>query len=252
MADPIDTLGDDWLEEVEESPAQETEVVETEVATEPEPSEGPAVEETPEEVEAKREKFNPVLYREAKDERAARQAVERERDELRRQLESQPKPAAQRAPDPYEDPVGYNDFVQAQVKQTEWNMRAEMSGRFAEQKYGKEKVDAAVEWAREQGVKDPYLGPRVQSQASPVEFVVEEYERSLVLQTLSGKGLDAYVEEQIAARAAQGGIVSQPAGQPVIQKPASPPRSLASAPNAGGNKAPANADWGEVKFALDS
>ena len=251
MADPIDTLGDDWLEE---SPGENTESVVDDVIDTPEqePEQEPApVEETPEEVEAKREKFNPVLYREAKEERAKRQEAERRLADVERQLAAQPK-TQPKAPDPYEDPVGYNEFVQAQVQQTEWNMRAEMSGRFAEQKYGKEKVDAAVEWAREQGVKDPYLGPRVQAQASPVEFVVEEYERSLVLQTLSGKGLDAYVEEQIAARAAQGGIVSQPAGQPVIQKPASPPRSLASAPNAGGNKAPANADWGEVKFALDS
>lgn len=251
MADPIDTLGDDWLEEL---PAEETEPVQDEVVDTPEqePEQEPApVEETPEEAEAKREKFNPVLYREAKEERAKRQEAEKRLAEVERQLASQPKPQAAKAPDPYEDPVGYNEFVQSQVQQTEWNMRAEMSGRFAEQKYGKEKVDAAVEWAREQGLKDPYLGPRVQAQASPVEFVVEEYERSRTLQTLSGKSLEDYAKEYAAS---QGWIVSQQAGQPVIQKPTTPtpPRSLASAPNAGGNKVPANADWGEVKFALDS
>ena len=251
MADPIDTLGDDWLEEL---PAEETEPVQDEVVDPPEqePEQEPAqVEETPEEAEAKREKFNPVLYREAKEERARRQAVERERDELRRQIEAQPKPQAAKAPDPYEDPVGYNEFVQSQVQQTEWNMRAEMSGRFAEQKYGKEKVDAAVEWAREQGLKDPYLGPRVQAQASPVEFVVEEYERSRTLQTLSGKSLEDYAKEYAAS---QGWIVSQPGTEVPIQKPspaARAPRGLSNAPGSGGVKQAPNADWSEVKFALD-
>lgn len=253
MADNIDTMGDDWLSEaVETQPEVIEEVVETPEVIEGEPETViEPVEEAPEEVEAKREKFNPVLYREAKEERALRQAAERERDELKARVAAQPQPKPQQAPDPYEDPVGYNDFVQQQVQQTEWRMRAEMSGRFAEQKYGKETVDAAVAWAEAEGKKDPTLGQRVQVQASPVEYVVEEYERSRTLQTLSGKSLEDYAKEYAVQ---QGWIVSQPAGQPVIQKPspATPPRSLASAPAAGGNKAPANADWGEVKFALDS
>lgn len=253
MADFLETVGEGWLEGAAPDPEVVTpepvaEVIQTEA---PEPVE--AVEqETPEEAEAKREKFNPVLYREAKEERAKRQEAERERDELRARVAAQPKPEAERAPDPYEDPVGYNQYVQSQVKDTEWRLRAEMSGRFAEQKYGKETVEAAVAWAQAEGAKDPTLGQRVQTQASPVEYVVEQYERSRTLQTLSGKSLEDYAKEYAVS---QGWIVSQP-GAPVgspIQKPASapPPASIARAPGKGGvGQVTSDADWSEVKFAL--
>lgn len=255
MADFLDTddASDPWAiqpdEQVAETVTQEPEqVAETQV-------EQPVETEATEEQTLVEEKFNPTLYREMKEERAKRQALERELEQLRANA---PKPQAQaplQAPDPYEDPVGYNAYVQQTVQETEWKMRAEMSGRFAEQIHGKEKVEAAVAWAQEQGAKDPTLGQRVQANSDPVGFVVQEYERSRTLQTLGDKTLDQYVQERIEAAKAdpQGWIVSEPGAQAPILKPSSPtpPKGLASAPGKGGvGQAPSGADWSEVKFAL--
>ena len=255
MADAIDSMGDDWLEEAGAAPEAETEVE----ARAPEP-EAPADEdreETPEgESEPAKESTDQrqVPLAALKEEREKRQALERRMAEFESRMgqTQQPKPqAAAKAPDPYEDPEGYNAYVQNTVAQTEWNMRAEMSGRFAEQKYGKDTVEEAVAWAQAEGAKDPTLGQRVASQASPVEFVVEEYKRSQTLQALNGKSLDDYIQEQAIAK---GWIVSQPGAEAApIQKPSSPtpPKSLSQAPGSGGiGKAPKEADWSEVKFAL--
>lgn len=253
MADFLDTAGDEWLEGAVPEPEVVTPESVAEVVTTDAPETVEAVgQETPEQIEAKREKFNPVLYREAKEERARRQEAERKLAEAEARLQAQPKPEPERAPDPYEDPAGYNQYVQRQVQDTEWRMRAEMSGRFAEQKYGKDTVEAAVAWAQAEGAKDPTLGQRVQTQASPVEYVVEQYERSRTLQTLGAKSPEDWAREYAVA---QGWIVSQPgdATAAPIQKPASasPPVSIARAPGKGGvGQTNTGADWSEVKFAL--
>jgi len=252
MADFLDTddASDPWAiqpdEQVAEAVTQEPEqVAETQV-------EQPVEEQAPEEQTPVEEKFNPTLYREMKEERAKRQAAERELEQLRANAPKPQAQAPQQAPDPYEDPVGYNAYVQQTVQATEWKMRAEMSGRFAEQIHGKEKVEAAVAWAQEQGAKDPTLGQRVQAQTDPVGFVVQEYERSRTLQTLAGKSPEDFAREYAAS---QGWIVSEPGAAPAapILKPSSPtpPKGLASAPGKGGvGQAPTGADWSEVKFAL--
>lgn len=207
-------------------------------------------EQAPENEEQKKERFDAEAYREEKKYLRRAQEAERELAELRAQS-ARPKQEPTQAPDPYEDPVGYNAYVQQTVQATEWKMRAEMSGRFAEQVHGKEKVEAAVAWAQEQGVKDPTLGQRVQAQTDPVGFVVQEYERSRTLQTLDGKSLEDFAKDYAAK---QGWIVSEPGAAAPILKPSSPvaPKGLSSAPGKGGvGQVPQGADWGEVKFALD-
>jgi len=247
MADFLDTddASDPWAIQPEEQQAPEVTQEPEQVATEQ-----PVEEQAPEEQPPVEEKFNPTLYREMKEERAKRQALERELAEARANM---PKPQAQapiQAPDPYEDPVGYNAYVQQTVQATEWKMRAEMSGRFAEQIHGKEKVEAAVAWAQEQGAKDPTLGQRVQVQSDPVGYVVQEYERSRTLQTLGAQTPEEFAREYAVK---QGWIVSEPGAPAPILKPSSPmpPKGLATAPGKGGvGQAPQGADWSEVKFAL--
>ena len=251
MADE-ETKGGDWLDSIEvpeteeEAPAIEQAQEETvaEQVAEPEGEAAEQVETDPKQV--------PLAA--LKEEREKRQALERKFAELESRVGQPQQQVQQRqlAPDPYEDPEGYNAYVQNTVAQTEWKMRAEMSGRFAEEKYGKDTVEAAISWAQAEGVKDPTLGQRVQMQSSPVEFVVQEYKRSQTLQALEGKSLDDYLQEQAVAK---GWIVSQADGAvvPSIQKPSSPtpPKSLSRAPGNGGvGKAPKEADWSEVKFAL--
>lgn len=253
MADE-ETKGNDWLDSIEvpeaevEAPEQDS-ALEANVEEQVAEPEGDAVEQ----VEADPKQ---VPLRALQEEREKRQALERQFAELKARVD-QPQqvaqqPQRQQAPDPYEDPEGYNAYVQSTVAQTEWKMRAEMSGRFAEDKYGKDTVEAAILWAQAEGAKDPTLGQRVQLQSSPVEFVVQEYQRSQTLQALQGKSLDDYLQEQAVAK---GWIVSQADGAvvPSQQKPSSPtpPKSLSRAPGNGGvGKAPKEADWSEVKFAL--
>ena len=253
MADE-ETKGNDWLDSIE-APEAEVEAPEQDSALEAEAEEqiaepeGEAVEQV--ETDPKQ-----VPLAALKEEREKRQALERQFAELKARVDQpqqvQQPQQRQQAPDPYEDPEGYNAYVQSTVAQTEWKMRAEMSGRFAEDKYGKDTVEAAILWAQAEGAKDPTLGQRVQMQSSPVEFVVQEYQRSQTLQALQGKSLDDYLQEQAAAK---GWIVSQADGAvaPSQQKPSSPtpPKSLSRAPGNGGvGKAPKEADWSEVKFAL--
>lgn len=253
MIDEEKTEGGDWLDAIEVPEAEpEAEAVEPTQETTAEESEAEPQGEAEEKVETD-PKHVPLAALQG--EREKRQAAERELAEFRAraaQTQPQAQQTQQKAPDPYEDPEGYNAFVQNTVAQTEWKMRAEISGRFAEDKYGKDTVEAAILWAQEAGVKDPTLGQRVQMQSSPVEFVVEEYKRSQTLQALGGKSLEDYIQEQAEAK---GWIVSQQgdAGASSIQKPSSPkpPKSLSQAPGNGGiGKAPKEADWTEVKFAL--
>lgn len=258
MADAIDSMGDDWLEEA--GVATEAETV-AEAQT-PEP-ETPADEDQHQEPLGEQEQGQgstdqrQVPLAALKEEREKRQALERRMAEFETRMgqaqQSKPQqPQATRAPDPYEDPEGYNAYVQSTVAQTEWNMRAEMSGQFAEQKHGRETVEAAIAWAQAEGAKDPTLAQRVTLQRSPVEFVVQEYKRSQTLQALGEKSPEDFAREYAEQ---QGWIVSQPgaAGAAPIQKPSSPkpPKSLSQAPGNGGiGKAPKDADWSEVKFAL--
>lgn len=252
MADFLDTddASDPWAiqpdEQVAETVTQEPEqVAETQVE---QPVENQATEEqTPVE-----EKFNPTLYREMKEERAKRQAAERELEQLRANAPKPQAQAPQQAPDPYEDPEGYKAHVQATIDDVAWKTTAQISGKFAEQVHGVDKVKAAIAWAEEQGAKDPTLGQRVRSNDDPVGLVVQEYERSRTLQTLAGKTPEDFAREYAAS---QGWIVSEPgtATAAPILKPSSPtpPKGLATAPGKGGvGQAPSGADWSEVKFAL--
>lgn len=253
MADE-ETKGNDWLDSIEvpeaeeEAPEQDS-ALEADAEAQAEEPEGEADEQV--ETDPKQ-----VPLAALKEEREKRQALEREFAALKARVD-QPQQVAQQPqrqpiPDSYEDPEGYNAYVEQRIAQAMWAERAERSGRDAERTYGKDTVEAAILWAQAEGAKDPTLGQRVQMQSSPVEFVVQEYQRSQTLQALQGKSLDDYLQEQAVAK---GWIVSQADGAaaPSQQKPSSPtpPKSLSRAPGNGGvGKAPKEADWSEVKFAL--
>lgn len=194
------------------------------------------------------------------EEKMTARELKKEVERLRQEQEASRQAALQpvKVPDPYEDPDGYNRYVQDSVQQNAWSMRAEMSGRFAEQKFGRETVEAALSWAQQEGQRDPTLGQRVQMQASPVEWVVEQYNRDQLLQriqsdpTLSAQLMSGAVSPQATV---PGVVAPQPAAalQPVAVTPkAAPPRSLATArSNAGHQTIPNGAVLDSVKFNLD-
>lgn len=250
MANFLDDDNDPWMAEAEAEPTPE--VIEAPEPTQEQPAQAEPQEQAKEpektQAPAQDEAMVPSWRLREISERA--RTAERELEQLRANAPRPQAQAPQQAPDPYEDPVGYNAYVQQTVQETEWKMRAEMSGRFAEQIHGKDKVEAAVAWAQEQGAKDPTLGQRVQANTDPVGFVVQEYERSRTLQTLAGKSPEDFAREYAAS---QGWIVSEPGAPAPILKPSSPmpPKGLATAPGKGGvGQAPSGADWSEVKFAL--
>ena len=183
------------------------------------------------------------------DEREKRQAAQREADELRRQIEAQRKPQQPaQVPDPYEDPAGFQQHVQNQIDERSFAVTAEISGRFAEQKYGKETVEEAVRWAQAEGAqRNPFLGQQVRTSNDPVGFVVEQYQREQFWQKY---GSDPSALQQLVTT--QPIAAPQPAA-PAAPKPIAPPRSLAAAPGAGGGhqSIPDGSVLDSVKFNLD-
>lgn len=230
-------------EAVEQAPEQPQAQPDPSPALEPALEPEPGIEQQPEEPKGAHHVPLAVLL----DERDKAKAAKQEAAELRRQLaEYQARATPQNIPDPYEDPQGYQSYVQNQVDQQAFNLRAEMSGQFAEQKFGKETVEAAIAWATSQ-TADPFLGQRVQQSRSPVEFVVEQYQRE---QFFQNRGSDPSANQQLVAT--PGTAAPQPMAAQPLQKPQAPPRSLAAAPNAGGgHQAVGGSIFDSVKFNLD-
>lgn len=256
-------MADDLAKGFEESfglegaePQPETVAEPVEQSTEP-PVEPPAIEPEQQQQEAQPEETK-ELPRVGLDkylsEREAKREAQKRADALEariREMEAKAQPQA-KIPDPYEDPEGYNRHVQESVRQTEWTMRSEMSGRFAEQKFGRETVEAAIAWAQAEGAKDPTLGQRVMAQASPVEWVVEQYNRDQFFQKY-GSDPSALTQSQQPSVVAPQAAVQ--AFQPVTVTPkqAPPPKSLATATSAGAGHqgVPTGSALDSLKFNLD-
>lgn len=225
----MDNFGEKWAEDAGE-PADavesEEEVISEEVI-EPEDAETPEEVDEPDAAPVEADKKpHTVPYSEMKKERDKRQELERRLAEVQ-----QPKEPV-RIPDAYERPDEFGQHFQGQVEQVRWESRAEISGIRAETKYGKETVDAAIEWAQERRLSDPTLENRVYRSASPVEAVVQEYQQARTLETLAGRTF----EEAARDWAEKQGLAVSPGAKP-SPKPShpTPPRSLASRPGQGGS-----------------
>ncbi len=138
--------------------------------------------------------------------------------------------APQAMPDMFEDPEGYQQVIAHQIQQATLNTRLDISEEMARGKYDDATVDAARDWVLSQGQANPGFVNQVLSSRNPYEFAVKEHRRVQALDKLSDP---ADLDQFLAWRAAQ----QQQAGlSPVIPPQGSPlpPRSLASAPSAGG------------------
>lgn len=157
-----------------------------------------------------------------------------------------------KVPDPYEDPEGYTRYQQTLIQDQAFALRLEMSGQFAEQRYGKEKVEAATAWAMEEGAKDPTLGFRMKSSNDPVGWVVEQYNRDQFFKQY-GSDPSALTALQQQTTAPAQTVAPQQVFTPVNVTPKqAPPRSLATAPSTSGHQTvPTGAVLDSVKFNLD-
>lgn len=177
------------------------------------------------------------------DEREKRQAAERRAQALERQIAE--RTATQEAPSIYDDPEGYQRDVDARLAASQYQIREEMSGRFAVQLHGQEALDAAKAWGHEAAKGDPTFGTRFMNQADPFAWLIAEHKRDTI-----SRDPEAFARNWAAQNGYQLAGSPPPAGAPQAQPqaqpqapsaapaaplaPPPPPRSIVSAPSGGG------------------
>lgn len=114
------------------------------------------------------------------------------------------------------------------------NLRA--SRRFAEREYGKGSIAALHDWAVARCDADPFFNQQMLASEDPYEAAYRAWQSEQVLARVSPTDLADY-EAWRAARAAAVSAARGPGPGGLPQQPA-PPRSLATAPNAGGSGLP--------------
>ena len=175
--------------ETPETPAAPEVVVDPEVKAEPTGGEA-KVEEVPAEpkpeVKAEEPQTVPV---------GVVQELRRELRELKAAQNQKPEAPA---PDMFEDPDGYRNYMQAAVQSSGINSKLEMSRFMAEREFGKEVVDAAFDYFSEH----PEQSQALLKSASPFHAVVEQYNNVRVAQEI-GNDPTAYrakLEAEIRAK----------------------------------------------------
>lgn len=193
--------------------------------TTPEPVSQPVAEQQPEaKPEPQHAPISALL-----DERDKRKAAEAELQRYRAQEAQQQAP---QAPDMFEDPEGYRAHQEQIVTAQALSTKLDISEELARDKFGDELVDQARDWALQKFTARPGFQQEVFGQRNPYRYVVEQFQRDQMASQVSP---DDFAQFQ-AWKAAQTELqASQP--QPAAPTPsprAVPPRSLASAPSAGG------------------
>ena len=158
---------------------------------------------------------------------AALQELRREFQAFKQSVASQP---ALPPPDPYEDIEGYQAHVQDQIAATRFNY----SQRLLIATQGQEVAEQVQSWAAQKANEDPIFYQRALSTDDPFGFAMAEWKRDQVLTKLS----DPTLIDKFLAFAGGQSPTQQAAPQPAFtvappQQPSPPPRSIASAPNAG-------------------
>lgn len=149
--------------------------------------------------------------------------------ELRNEIKALRQPPADLPPppDPYEDTEGYREYVQQERDRT----NVEWSFKFAVQQHGEELAQAARTWGAQRSDHDPVFYQSVIRHPDPIGYLVGEYQRDRALQTLSDpQVLNTFLAWQ------RGQTQPAPAAVPAAPQQPTPPRSLASLPNAGGGQ----------------
>lgn len=164
------------------------------------------------------------------DERDKRRAMEQELQALRQQFQQQQQP--QYTPDPYEDPEGYDAYVNQRLAAQKWETTTQISQVMAYQTHGQQVVDEATAAFLAEAQRKPWLHQELQVQAHPYDYVVQWHKREQALAQLSDP---SEIEQFRAWKAAQAQAAAAPAAVTQPQ-PSAPIRSLASAPSAGGAK----------------
>ncbi len=154
---------------------------------------------------------------------ARAQQLEQEQAQARAQQQ-------QPTPDMFEDPEAFQAAIANQIHQTSLNTRLDLSEDFARSRYDDATVDAARDWALAQAKANPVFGQQLLTNRNPYDFAVREHKRVSALEKLGSD--PGEVDQFLAWKAAQAEPAAAPAAPPT--QTSLPPRSLASAPSAGG------------------
>lgn len=136
-------------------------------------------------------------------------------------------------PDPFDDPQGFAQHQQNLVQQAIIADRFERSNEEALEKFGEDKVRAAVEWAGERAKANPAFAAEYMQKTRPIHWIVQQHQRDAMLSDI-GDNMDDWFAREAAKRgyAPQSApVAAAPIAAAVAQpamKPALPPRSIAS------------------------
>lgn len=156
------------------------------------------------------------------DEREKRKEMERRLAEYEARQQQAP------VPDPNLDPYGYQQHLAERTQQDLLDSRLWMSEEMARGLLGDELTDKAKEWALEKFRTNPAFQAEVLAQPHPYGYAIKAYQRDQIASNVTP---DDYTQFQ-AWKAAQAQLAAAPVEAPVPQTPV--PKSIASAPSAGG------------------
>lgn len=201
-------------------PEAPAEVVETPTEQPASPLEAPIVEAKPD------PGFVPITS--LLDEREKRQRLEADLAQLRAQ---QQQPQAQEVPDVFDE--NYGAYQEQRAQTAALNSKLDISEEMARDKFGDEAVDQARDWALEQSRARPGFYQELIGQRNPYRYAVEQYRREQIASQVSPDDFAEFQAWKAANVALHAPQPSPVAAQPLASREL-PPRSLASAPSAGG------------------
>jgi hypothetical protein len=125
-----------------------------------------------------------------------------------------------------------------------WALRRDMSREMLASKHGEDEAKALEAWGFERCERDPHFNAQVYAARNPYAFIREAKQREELLAEVKPEELQDYRawKANLLRSASFAGQALQPATQPGAV--ASPPRSLVTAPNAGGPGAAAQVSVG--------
>jgi hypothetical protein len=219
------------------APAIEQPPVEPVETLEPVADEPPPVPEQPQAEPQPQEEQRHVPLATFLDQRDELKRWKQEAESLR-QAQRAPQPQEQ-APDPLDDPQGFAAHQERVFEQKLTEQRFQTSDVIARQQHGSEVVDAAGQWAADKARSDPSFAVAYMREPHPVDWIVQQHRKDKLLSDIGGN-----VDDWFTREAAKRGYVAAPSPIPIAAPaapqqqvtPATPPRSLASAPGSGGAK----------------
>lgn len=160
-----------------------------------------------------------------------------QRDELRdykrrvAEFEARQNQTAQAIPDVFDDPEAFAAHQQSLVQQAIVTDRFERSNEDAIEKYGEDKVKAAVDWATARAQQNPTFATEYMGKTRPIHWIVQQHQRDAMLSEIGDNPDDYFVREAAKRGYVLPSATPAEALPPIVQpatRPAPPPRSIAS------------------------